>query len=81
MKLSWWPLHSTWMSNSSGFSLGWWTTENEMWFQKHLQQIRTGAQAAQPLSASNWQSILKGQKSTLRLRRRTENEAKKILGM
>jgi hypothetical protein len=41
-KMSWWPLHSTWMSASAGWNTGYWTLDNEVWFQKRLDDICTG---------------------------------------
>lgn len=67
MKTSWWPLHSVWMSASAGYNLGFWTPDNENWFQNRLADIRNGL--AGPRSASEWRKDVKGSKQSLVLKR------------
>jgi hypothetical protein len=43
--------------------MGFWTPDNEAWFQRRLDDIRLGI--AQPRSASDWVSHLKGYKWSL----------------
>ena len=76
-KKSWWPLHSTWMGGTAGANAGWWTPDNEAWFQKRLEAIRDGIE--QPLTASQWTKALRGQKMAQRLRHKMEAAAGDVL--
>ncbi|KAH7917322.1 hypothetical protein BV22DRAFT_989523, partial [Leucogyrophana mollusca] len=60
---SWWPKQSVW--TGSNFDLGYWSPENERWFQDRIQQIRSGS--ATPLSSRNWVNSLKRYKQTSKL--------------
>ncbi|KAF8872656.1 hypothetical protein BD779DRAFT_1394403, partial [Infundibulicybe gibba] len=37
---SWWPRGSAWVA--SGFSVGQWTPDAEIWYQSRLEEIRAG---------------------------------------
>ena len=76
-KKSWWPLHSTWMGGTAGANAGWWTPDNEAWFQKCLEAIHDGIE--QPLTASQWTKVLRGQKMAQRLRHKMEAAAGDVL--
>lgn len=53
--VSWWPTDSQWRKGR--MAIGWWTADNEEWFQDRLWQITH--KNAQPLSSSSWASELK----------------------
>lgn len=57
--ISWWPKQSTW--EGSGLDVGYWSTDNEVWFQKHLEAVRNynGEGRAPCYSAAEWQNKLK----------------------
>jgi hypothetical protein len=51
--MSWFPKASTW--EVSGWNHGYWTADNEQWYQNRLRNIREGAG---PKSAREWRSFL-----------------------
>ncbi|KAG9313662.1 hypothetical protein JVU11DRAFT_5998 [Chiua virens] len=57
--VSWWPKQSTW--ESSDLNVGYWSTDNEAWYQKPLQKICEYNEKGKPSyhSASDWQKALK----------------------
>jgi hypothetical protein len=75
--MSWWPLHSTWMSASAGWNAGYWTPDNEVWFQKRLDDIRAGI--AKPRTTTQWREDLKGFKASLQLKRRNAAAAAEVV--
>jgi len=58
-EISWWPKQSTW--EGSGLDVGYWSTDNEVWFQKHLKVIHNynGLGPALCYSAAEWRNKLK----------------------
>ncbi|KAK0435455.1 uncharacterized protein EV420DRAFT_1653125 [Desarmillaria tabescens] len=60
---SWWPLPFTW--NVAGVNMGFWSGENEQWYQKRLQEILEGK--AEPLGVDQWQNKLRGYPVTCKL--------------
>src|ERR1700761_7996046 len=60
-EVSWWPQQSTWLS--SGFYVGYWTSQCEEWYQNHLKEIGKMSQKALR-TASEWKSALKQHKKT-----------------
>lgn len=75
---SWWPLPTSWGAPSNGNNLGYWSDENEDWFQQRLQQIRAGQ--AGPLTVTEWRRKLQGNKSSSRLRDHVEIASRNALG-
>ena len=61
--VSWWPKQSTWLA--SGAHVGYWSSANESFFVRRLDQIRQGK--AKPHTATEWRTRLKFQKATTRL--------------
>lgn len=57
--VSWWPKQSTW--EASGLSVGYWSTDDETWYQKHLREIREYNGSSKPpyRTASEWRQALK----------------------
>ena len=58
--MSWWPTPKQW--KRSGQDVGYWSSQNERWFQNRLDAIRRGE--AQPKASSKWGSSLKFTKET-----------------
>ncbi|GJF00028.1 hypothetical protein PsYK624_163050 [Phanerochaete sordida] len=58
--MSWWPTPKQW--KRSGQDVGYWSSQNEQWFQNRLAAIRKGE--AQPKASSKWSSALKFFKDT-----------------
>ena len=58
--LSWWPKQTTWQA--SNFDAGYWSPDNEAWFQRRLTMILSGT--ARPLNARMWRNQLKRFKAT-----------------
>jgi hypothetical protein len=65
------------MSGTAGVNTGWWTPENESWFQNRLRAIRDGT--GQPHTATEWIQCLKGHKLALRFKQNSERTAEEIL--
>lgn len=74
---SWWPLPKSWGTASNGFNLGYWSDQNEAWFQSRLQQIRAGQ--AGPLTITQWRRALQANKSSSRVRDHAEIVSRKAL--
>jgi hypothetical protein len=51
--MSWFPKASIW--NASGHNRGYWTADNEAWYQRRLLEIGDGGQ---PKNAQNWRAAL-----------------------
>ncbi|PBK60787.1 hypothetical protein ARMSODRAFT_857637, partial [Armillaria solidipes] len=51
---SWWPLPYTW--DAAGVNMGFWSDENERWYQQRLWEILDGK--AEPLGAEQWRNKL-----------------------
>lgn len=51
---SWFPKASTW--KTSGWDHGYWTADNETWYQDRLQEIQDGRP---PMNAKEWREFLK----------------------
>ncbi|KAK0430306.1 hypothetical protein EV421DRAFT_1744215 [Armillaria borealis] len=60
---SWWPLPYTW--DAAGVNMGFWSDENERWYQQRLQDILDGK--AEPLGAEQWRNKLRGYPATRKL--------------
>lgn len=43
---------------NSGHNHGYWTADNEAWYEYRLRQIQAGGLAGQPKSASEWRKLL-----------------------
>jgi len=70
--LSWWPRQSPWLK--SGLNWGFWTANDETWFQKRLQDIRAGKASA--LSSTEWNSgTIKMSKETAKAVRSNQVDA------
>ena len=50
---------------SSNFDVDYWTPDNEIWFQTHLEKIQVSE--VQPQSASRWANALKKYKFTVKI--------------
>ena len=57
--VSWWPKQFTW--EASGLNVGYWSTDDEAWFQKHLKDIRKYHGTGNPPyhTAAEWRNKLK----------------------
>ena len=53
-ELSWFPKGSMW--DSSGRNHGYWTADNEDFYQRRLETIRSGGK---PLSTKEWKTLLR----------------------
>lgn len=64
--VSWWPKQSIW--EACGLNVGYWSTDNEIWYQKHLQKIREydGKCCAPYHTSSDWQKALKYHRNTIK---------------
>ena len=76
--VSWWPKQSTW--EACGLNVGYWSVDNETWFQKHLENIRNyhGTESTGNLpyhSAADWRNRLKFHKMTTKKVVRSAREA------
>lgn len=60
---SWWPLPYTW--DVAGVNMGFWSDENERWYQQRLREILDGK--AEPLGAEQWRNKLRGYPATRKL--------------
>jgi hypothetical protein len=61
--MSWWPKHLAWVK--SGLNVGYWSTTCEVWYQKWLEAIRSGAATLR--TASDWKASIKFAKKTQQL--------------
>ena len=67
--VSWWPTEDMW--NKGKQNAGFWTADNEKWYQDRLSSICRGT--AQPLSTSRWRSALRmGPKNGTKVRLQNE---------
>ncbi|KAI9459803.1 hypothetical protein HD554DRAFT_2029101, partial [Boletus coccyginus] len=57
--ISWWPKESPW--EGSGLDISYWSTDNEVWFQKHLKVVHNynGEGCAPCYSTAEWWNKLK----------------------
>ncbi|KIM61759.1 hypothetical protein SCLCIDRAFT_25569 [Scleroderma citrinum Foug A] len=64
--VSWWPKQSTW--EGSGLDVGYWSSDDEAWYQKRLELIRNCGTDSQHLcmNATQWRNTLKYYKETTR---------------
>jgi len=62
--VSWWPKQSIW--EASGLNVGYWSTDDEVWYQKHLQKICEYDGTGPPpyRTSSDWRKALKYCKDT-----------------
>jgi hypothetical protein len=44
---------------SSGYNHGYWTADNEDWYQRRLKEIQSGGELGRPLSTNKWRQLLK----------------------
>ncbi|KAI9464841.1 hypothetical protein HD554DRAFT_2026204, partial [Boletus coccyginus] len=60
----WWPKQSIW--EACGLNVGYWSTDNEVWYQKYLQKICKYDRTSPPpyCISSEWQKALKYCKDT-----------------
>ncbi|PPQ69431.1 hypothetical protein CVT24_001480 [Panaeolus cyanescens] len=75
--LSWWPPQHLWMRPVTGAHPGYWTEENEQWYQGRIRDIRAGK--AKPLSSSKWLEWLRGWRKIQAISTTLEVAAKEIL--
>ncbi|KAH0825659.1 hypothetical protein J3R83DRAFT_11747 [Lanmaoa asiatica] len=77
--VSWWPKQSTW--EVCGLNVGYWSADDEVWFQKHLEDIRNYRGAGPPPyhSAAEWRNRLKYHKATRKVVASTRDAAGKWL--
>ncbi|GJF00027.1 hypothetical protein PsYK624_163040 [Phanerochaete sordida] len=73
--VSWWPTPKLW--KRSGQDVGYWTAQNETWFQNRLTDIRAGK--AKPLTAAAWKSTLKFFKDTPHFERNLAHFSRQVL--
>ena len=67
--VSWWPTEEMWSKGKQ--NAGFWTADNEKWYQDRLSSICSGT--AQPLSTSRWRSALRmGPKNGTKVRLQNE---------
>ncbi|KAG2141207.1 uncharacterized protein EDB93DRAFT_1089504 [Suillus bovinus] len=55
-KISWWPRPQAWAT--SGLNVGFWSTQCEQWFQKHLDNIRDGVSQNRHMSTNDINSLM-----------------------
>lgn len=66
--VSWWPKQSAW--EISGLDMGYWTSDNEEWYQRQLCTISAHLQEGRPVqgllkNAKQWRNALKSNKREL----------------
>lgn len=64
--VSWWPKQSTWQG--AGLDVGYWSVDDEAWYQKRLEVIRTCTNGRSVcMTAAEWRNTLKFYKQTKKM--------------
>ena len=64
--VSWWPKQLIW--EACGLNVGYWSTDDEVWYQKHLEKIRQYDGSGHPpyCTSSDWRKALKYHKNAVK---------------
>jgi hypothetical protein len=73
--VSWFPPPNIW--NWSGYNVGQWTEECEIWFQQHISKIHRGE--FQPLSTKDWRASIRNTRAAVKLTYQMKAAAAKFI--